>query len=125
MRGVKTKNSGRFKQVGLSVLLFILFSVTLNSAYGVYEKKRDAELALNKMQQDLVELEERETFLTESLGELSTEEGLKFEIKKKFNVAQVGESVALIVDDTNTTTTPNTSLSSWQKFKSFFKNLFD
>lgn len=125
MRGVKTKTSGRWKQLSLSLVLFVLFLVALNSVYGVYQKKESANNFLTKMNEEAKDLKEREAFLNNELQKLETEEGLKFEIKKKLNVALSGESVAIIVSETKATSTKLSEPSSFQQLKNFFKNLFD
>lgn len=125
MRGVKTKNSGKWKQVSLSLLLLFLFLVALNSVYGVYQKKKNAKEFLARMNEEARVLVEREAFLNNELQKLETEEGLKFEIKKKLNVAEVGESVAIIVPEPVSTSTKFSEPSSFQQLKNFFSKLFD
>lgn len=125
MRGVKTKNSGRWKQMSLSLFLFLLFLLALNSVYGVYQKKKNAKEFLARMNEEARVLVEREAFLNNELQKLETEEGLKFEIKKKLNVAEVGESVAIIVPEPLSTSTKLSEPSSLEQLKAFLKNLFD
>ncbi len=105
--------------------LLIIIVVLLNSITKVYQKKKEAGEVLARMQQEQETLIDREQFLSESLKRLSTEEGLEFEIRKKLNVAKVGESVAIIVDETESSpdSSPNPSL--WQKIKNFFSGLFE
>lgn len=125
MRGVKTRGGDKWKRVGVFFVLLIIFGVLLNSVGNVYKKKVNAEKALSQMQSEITELENRQKFLTESLARLDTQEGLKFEIRKKLNVAQAGESVAIIVDEETSSTTKPSTVSSWQKFKNFFSGLFE
>lgn len=124
MRGVKTKNSGRFKKWGIFLCLTALLFLLLNSLNNVYQKKREAEKTLAYMQNELGELKNRNEFLKNSIAQIQTKEGLEFEIRKKFNVAEVGESVAIIVEEKSTATTSPANYSPWQKFKNFFTNLF-
>ena len=125
MRGVKTSGDHRWKRAVIFAVLLLVFGVLLNSVYKVYQKKNNAEEALARMQAELQELEERRSFLTDSLTKLATEEGLKFEIKKKLNMAEVGESIAIIVEEENEPAESGFSASAWQKLKDLFKNLFD
>ena len=122
MRGikVKTKGSNNFKKILIFIALLILLTVLVNSVYGVYKKKKNADRALAQMQFDIKTLEERQEFLNDSVARLETKEGLEFEIKKKFNVALADEKVALIINEESTTTSKTATVSFWQKIKDFF-----
>ncbi len=125
MRGVKTRTSGRWKRLLIFSALALLLIVFLNSVNNVYKKKKGAEDLLVRMQGELQTLEDREAFLAKSLDRLSTVEGMKFEIRKKLNVAEVGESVAIIVAQEEVDRTTPDQLSAWQQIKLFFTKLFD
>ena len=125
MRGVKSRDSEKWKKLAIFLVLLLLFGVLLNSVRKVYKKKESAEKALARMQSEVQTLTEREKFLEDSLLRLSTDEGIKFEIKKKLNVAEVGESVAIIVESDESVTTPSSSISPWQRLKNFFSDLFN
>ena len=81
------------------------------------------EKALAQMQAEKLELENRNNFLEDSLEKLKTKEGVEFEIRKKLNVAEAGESVAIIVEEESIEVTPKLKISFWQKVKDFFKNI--
>lgn len=104
--------------------LLLVFGFLLNSVRGVYQKKKMAQEVLVRMEEEKAKLEERDKFLKESLAKLATSEGMNFEIRQKLNVAEVGESVAVIVDEKVSSTTQTAATSPWQKIKSFFTNLF-
>src|SRR3989344_3044414 len=125
MRGIKTKENGRWKRVAIFVALLLLFGVLSNSVYKVYQKKKEVEKALAQMQAEKLELENRNNFLEDSLEKLKTKEGIEFEIRKKLNVAEAGEGVAIIVEEESTTSAPSAKISPWQKFKNFFTGLFE
>jgi cell division protein FtsB len=124
MRGIKNKESGRWKRLIVFIILLIIFIVLLNSVNNVYKKKKETEKALTHMKEEVAKLEDRDQFLKDSIEKLKTKEGIDFEIRKKLNVAQVGESVAVIVDEKISSPTPPPTISSWQKFKDFFIWLF-
>jgi len=125
MRGIKTKESGRWKRIAIFVALLLVIVVLLNSVHRVYKKKNEVKEALTQMQAEKMELENRSEFLKDSLEKLKTTEGVEFEIRKKLNVAEVGESVAIIVEEEPIETTPTPQTSPWQKIKKFFEGLFD
>ncbi|OHA93450.1 MAG: hypothetical protein A3E02_00090 [Candidatus Zambryskibacteria bacterium RIFCSPHIGHO2_12_FULL_38_34] len=124
MRGIKTKKSGKWKKVGIFLILLILLVVLLNSARKVYDKKKEAQDTLVRMQGEVAKLENRNEVLKQSIKNINTREGLEFELRQKLNVAQIGESVAVIVDEPQSTSTPIAQISDWQKLKNLFLDLF-
>lgn len=125
MRGVKTKTGNKWKNVAAFIFLLIISGLLFNSLYKVYQKKRGADELLVRMDQELSMLGERKRSLEVSLDRLSTEEGIKFEIKKKLNVAAPGENVAIIVESETASSTTSTPTSLWQKIKNFFSGWFE
>lgn len=121
MRTLRTREYDKWKKLGGFLLLLLLFIVLLNSVRKVYKKKSASEQALVRMEADVENLEARKEFLENSIERLKTEEGLKFEIKKKLNVAEAGEAVAIIIDESEATTPDSSSPSFWQKIKDLFR----
>ena len=105
--------------------LLLIFGFLLNSVRNVYRKKKAAQEILVRMEKEAEELKNREEFLRDSLMKLETKEGIEFEMRKKLNVAEAGESVAIIVDENISSATPTPAVSSWQKIKNFFIWLFE
>jgi cell division protein FtsB len=124
MRGIKTKGGGKWKRVAGFLALLLVFGFLLNSVRNVYQKKKAAEEVLARMEKEAADLKSREAFLEDSLNKLSTDEGVKFELRQKLNVAQAGESVAVIVDEKTPAASPVPATSAWQKIKDFFAGLF-
>jgi len=124
MRGVKTKSKLVRKKFGVFLVLLLVLLVLTNSVRKVYKKKIDSEKALVKMDADIKTMEDRKKYLASSIKRLSTTEGIKFEIRKKLNVAEAGESVAIIVNREETASSTPKAESSWQKIKGFFKGIF-
>lgn len=124
MRGVKTKENSKWKRLSIGLVLLVVLAFLLNSVSKVYNKKEEAQKVLSRMEEEKAKLEKRSQFLKESLAKLQTRGGLDFEIRRKLNVAEVGESVAIIVEEENSTTPPTPSASFWQKFKNFFIEWF-
>ena len=123
---IRSKHSySRTRDVIIFVTLFLILLVTINSLKKVYIKYNSASLALSRMQQENIKLKEREINLNNSLKRLVTEEGKKFEIRKKLNVAEAGEQVAIIVDKGATSTESEVGNSLWQRFKNLFSDLFN
>jgi cell division protein FtsB len=124
MRGIKSKDGGKWKRVGLFFLLFIILCVLANSVRKVYNKREEAKQTLVRMETEVKDLANRQNFLAASLQRLNTAEGVAFEMRKKLNVAEAGESVAIIVEGNKDIPVQKAEISSWQKFKNFVVDLF-
>lgn len=124
MRGIKNKKENKIKKLAIFFVLILVLGLLLNSVRKIYDKKEEAQKIMARMEEEKARLQERQKFLKESLANLETIEGLKFEIRKKLNVAEAGENVAIVVDEEQTAPTSQTNLSSWQKIKDFFTDLF-
>ncbi len=125
MRGVKRSSKSVWKRLLVFVFLFSLLIILGNSTRKVYNKNIEAEKALVRMEQEIKELKDRQTELKDSQERLKTQEGIEYEIRKKFSVAREGEHVAIIVDSQSTSTESVETNTSWQKIKSFFSNIFN
>jgi hypothetical protein len=124
MHGIKTKESGKWKRVCVFFILLLVFGVLVNSVRKVYNKKTESAAALARMEKEVADLKNRQKYLAGDLQKLKTIEGMAFEMRKKLNVAEAGESVAIIVDDGKPTETSPIQISGWQKFKNFVVELF-
>lgn len=75
------------------------------------ESRKDSK----NLEEQMNALVAREPELKESIRRLETEEGIKDEIRGKFNVTQEGELVAVIVDDRRATSSTDDSSLPWYK----------
>lgn len=87
-------------------------------------KKKGAEEALARMNAEIQELKLRQESLEQFEKRVQTSEGVEFELRKKFNVALEGEKVAILVDETASSSQRSTNESVWHKFKNFVINLW-
>lgn len=124
MRGLKRKKEGRWKRYAMFCLFLVLVIFLGNSTRKVYNKKVEAEKTLLNMQNEVRELKEKKVMIEANLDKIKTNEGMEFEIRKKFNVGRAGENVVIIVQEEATTTVSDIPISPWQKFKDFFANIF-
>ena len=125
MRGIKSRGIERWKRLGVFIFLLLILLILLNSVRKVYNKKQNAEEALARMQTDVTKLEGREQDLKASESRIESSEGLEFELRKKFSVARPGESVAIVVESEDASSTLSLTDSLWQRFKNFFTDLFE
>jgi len=102
----------------LIVLIIVTFLLAV-SVWGLYQKKKYAQVNLNEARSRVHELEERKAQLSTMVARLATPEGKEVEMRSRFPVALEGEKVLSIVDATNTQAT-STDLekkkSAWWQF---------
>lgn len=120
----KERESQKWRKIASFILLIIVFLLLLNSVYKVYNKKRKIDSALAQSRDELRELQERENQLIGLKDRINTRDGLEYELRKKFGVAKVDESVVIIVDKQNKGDTDATSESLWEKIKNFWYSIF-
>jgi len=124
MKGIKKKGEKKWKRLVVFLILLIVFGILLNSVHGVYNKKKEVQETLAQMKAELKDLEDRKKSLEQSLARFNTEEGIAYEMRQKLNVAEVGESVAIIVEEKTAEPSSDEEISVWQKVKDFISNLF-
>ena len=119
MRGLKHKSGQKWKRVMILILLLLVLGFMINSLHNVYNKKNEAQQVLMRMQQEVQNLKNRKLVLQNSIQNLDTPDGLGLEIRRKLDVAGVGERVAVIVEELTPISAPSTEPSLWQKVKNF------
>lgn len=124
MRSISGRKEGKWKRAGIFLVLLAVLLVLGNSVHKVYNKKVEAQKTLARMEEEVKNLKDREKFLKDSIERLDTKEGMAFEMRKKLNVAEAGESVAIIVEEGESVSAPTPQPSFWQKAKDFFVGLF-
>ncbi len=82
------------------IIVFIILLLIVNSAYKSYEKKRKAELEQERFNKKYETLLNRKEELLNKIKNLKTENGIKEEIKKAYNVGEKGETVIHITEPT-------------------------
>ena len=106
------------------LVLFIACALVARGAWGIHQK---ALIAGSERNQALVaqkELQERTGELEASLLRLKSEQGIEEELRQKFTVAQPGESVVVIVDETDKTSKNSDTVREggfWNRVVDFFK----
>ena len=98
----------------------ILMVILLNAVFGLYNKSRVANQALELVRSEETRLKEREAYLTASIAELETERGVEKVIREKFGMVRPGERVINLVEPKEATATPLTlpQKSFWQRWLS-------
>lgn len=104
-----------YSKITLVLLLFLLF-IILRGVWGVYQKQKYTKDNLEKVEDNLAELKEREERLSAEIDWLKTENGMEQEIREKYGLVKPGEEVIIIVDKKDINLVDNSeNLSFWQK----------
>lgn len=115
----------RYKQIVFSRLslgvLVVLALVLARGLWGVYQSLSDSERNLARIEEDFVELEEREIFLESELGRLRTSAGVDEEIRERFGLIREGEGIIVVVEDGETAEMKKESGSLWNAIRSWFR----
>lgn len=83
------------------ILLFLAIILLFNSVYKVYKKEVLSRENLQKTEIESRELQDKINRLQASVNFLQTDEGVEAELRSKFRAVKDGESVTVIVDDSN------------------------
>lgn len=81
------------------IALVVLFLFLAKGVWGVYDKKMRSAENLDKAEQELTELQNRENALGADIDRINTRHGIESEIVTKYNVAKEGEQVVHILDE--------------------------
>lgn len=106
------------------VVLFVIFLLVARGAWNVYQKAIIAETERDRGLENLKNLQERTRDLEASIARLKSGVGEEEELRQKFSVAQSGEDVVVVVDETaqnDNNSGASQELSFWDRVASFFK----
>jgi len=100
MAEFKKKNGQKFWHSPLSlVVIFCVIVLFAYNMFGLIQKNREVSKKKALQMETVDALRKREGELTNNINKLSTEEGIEESIRDKYQVAKVGESVVIIVDE--------------------------
>jgi cell division protein FtsB len=97
------------------VLLGLAAFFLTRGAIRVLEKERESAELTRNLEEKAAVLSSREAELGREISRLKTEEGIKDEIKERFNVTEDGEYVAVIVDEKYQATSTPPARPPWYK----------
>lgn len=105
------------------LILAVIVLLLLKSVWGVYEKARVTRDNLNRVAEDLANLESREAKLSAEIDHLKTEGGAEEEIRAKYGLVKPGEEVIVVVkkNDNDDSASVSSSPSFWQKILDWLK----
>ncbi len=111
----KQKNKRRLYSIPSLVVLCVVTFLLMRGALNVVEKERESNNRLKDSRIKMATLGMREQVLKENVIRLQTEEGIKDEIRERFNVTSEGEHIAVIIDDRSLSTSTNDTILPWYK----------
>jgi len=105
------------------VALVILTVVLVRAAIGAYQNDRQNRDNYSRIQQDAMDLQTREQFLTGEIDRLQSTRGIEQELRNKFPVVKEGEDVVIIVEPEKkeASSYPGDSGGFWSKVRDFFR----
>jgi cell division protein FtsB len=77
----------------------ILLIVLIRGSWNLYQKTKLSETRLAQARIELEALKQRQSDVAQKVERLSTDEGIEAEIRTKFHAVKAGESVAVIIDE--------------------------
>ena len=99
-----------------SLMLLVAIAFLLaRGALRVWGKERESAVNLSNLEKKAAALMLRERALRDGIARLETEEGVKDEIKERFNVTQAGEHVAVIIDEKRVSISTEDRVWPWYK----------
>jgi len=97
------------------VILFIIAFFLVKGAVKMAEKEWESSGRVKDLEGKVAALILRELELKEDIARLESEEGIKDEIRGKFNVMQEGEHIAIIVEERHSSTSTDALGMPWYK----------
>ena len=106
------------------IVLLILFAILVKAAWNAHTKAVLSQTKLDDARNELAKLQERQADLSTKVAYLSTDQGLQAEMRDKFHAVKDGESVAVIVDNSQSANaiqaSSTASIGWWGRFLHFF-----
>lgn len=81
------------------VIVIILLIVIIRANFRIYGKVYVSNQRLQQSKNEIARLQERKLELASKVDKLSTGEGVESEIRSKYMAVKEGESIAVIIDD--------------------------
>ncbi len=126
MRRIQHRHTYSWKKIAYSrwtiALLIISACAMIHVLWSAYTRKVLSMHNSARIEQDLVEIKQRKVVVSENIAALKTEDGVEREIRQKFNVIKPGESVFVLVDAQDETSTQSVTVkkSWWQRIVETF-----
>jgi len=102
-----------FKRISTSplaiVAVFIVLTFLARAVWNINSKVKTSALKLNQAQTELSKLQTHQVDISNEVSKLSTNEGIESELHTKYRAVKNGESVAVIVGDTDSASSSNNS----------------
>lgn len=101
------------------IVVVIILIIIIRANFRIYGKVYMSNQRLQQAENELSRLQERKVELTTKVDKLSTGEGVESEIRSKYMAVKEGESIAVIIDDSqknnNKDSIVSTTTDSWFK----------
>jgi cell division protein FtsB len=105
------------------LVLALLTLITARSAFGMYQKSKEAIAKRDKATAELQALKSRQEELDQDIARLGSERGQEEEIRDRFMVAKEGENVIIVADPEGTKTRHTVTVNEDENDSSFFNKM--
>ena len=106
------------------VVAAIVLVVLAKATWSIHQKVLVSATKLTQAQAELNKLQSRQQTLSAEVSRLSTDQGIEAELRTKYRAVKEGESVAVILDDSNAAAIATASTTEevgwWHSLWSFF-----
>lgn len=116
------KVSKIFRAHWKTAILIVLIIFAGQAIFNIYDRYQDSRASLALVEKELAAIENKKAELEKTTAELKTEEGIKKEIRQKYQVAQDGEQLIVIINNEQKkpVETPEKTIGIWQFIVKFF-----
>ena len=91
------------------IVVIVVCIILAKADWNIHEKMRASALRLEQSQSELTKLQARQTELSSKVSYLSNDQGVESELRTKYLAVRQGESVDVIVDTNQATTSTSTT----------------
>ncbi len=106
------------------ILILILIFIS-NEIFDIYKKYRFTKAEYSFVEKKVKEAESKMNVSNQKLSNIKEEEGKEKYIRETYSVKKEGEEVVIIYKSTSSTYEIPRSISKWESFKAFIKNIFN
>lgn len=124
---MKKKKKARLSWLRLSLFLIISITVFLLLSYPAYRDWREQEILKKNLEAELKEVRAENTELKKEIEKLHSPDYIEILAREKFGLVKPGEKSYIVItpkeeqpETTETTSSPLTKKSLWEKTKDFF-----
>ena len=112
MKGGKRFNFRKMVSSPVTIVILLILAFILGrAAWNMHRNEEATAERLSQAQAGLEQLEGQQASLSQAISSISTDQGMEMELRAKYRAVLPGESVAVIIDNSPTTSATDTPAS--------------